>query len=201
MAKRHPNPENRLLRLNNSTRWTMRNEAADLKFKALEDKLSLLDGPLALEIWKTIYTPKQRNAMAFLGEQALEYKGYFTVSHANKVKERYRKAYEISHELCEIHFPEGVYLPIFTADRQLSMNHDKQRLMRNPRLYKALKIHCQKWAVAKRNREIYTSAVREFLRQCKSASQVLELKPEAYYWFPEQETCTDVPVADLAAKI
>ena len=50
-------------------------------------------------------------------------------------------------------------------------------------------------------RTTYSVKVHEFLKNCKSCKQMLELMPSSYAWLPDVEGCSDVSVADLASEV
>jgi hypothetical protein len=185
MAKRIPNPKNKLLRLNNDTRWTMKHNASDMKFAKQLKAMKKKEHEFAKKVYDAEYTPSIIKAMNKLPDEAFQLRPRVDVTVDSKDRDRrIHGILNLEHSAKQYHY--------YT----IRLDDEKHR-----RLCTALIKYMKKKRALEREIQSYEYKVHTFLRQCKSVRHLLELKPDAYDWFPQAQGCSDITVADMAVEL
>ncbi len=179
------------MRMNNDTRWSMRNNAVFIKYNKRAKKFLKREKALAYEIYQSIYTKDIQLLMLRLPAKAFHYENSIRVIAATSAK---ALGPNIGYSQYQRNLKLRWLLPMFATSRvniwELPTN-----------LRRKVKRYFLQLAAFENEKEDYTNNVKNFLTSCKSCKQMLELLPESYAWLPDVEGCSDVNIADLASKV
>lgn len=184
----------KIMRMNNNSRFTMRNIAVGIKFDKQESKLNTRIKALAYEIHQAYYTPEILNLMLALPIGAFKWSNTITILGLKSAAELgYGMSYHYNNTPRNT-FKLSWYLPEY-YDNPIPLDSLPTKLQRK---IKRLHLTIIKFQSEK---STYSNKVYTFIKSCKSCKQMLELLPESYNWLPDVEGCSDTDIADKAAAI
>ena len=162
-------------RLTNNLKFSIRNQAAEAKFKEEEAKLLKEENALAEEVLAAFYPPEVMALVEALPEYLREKQNTIKV-------------------------PGNMWLRFQTAKLLLGTNYWHAEPAVPEPLAKRVQAWEDKDTDLSDRRRMFSYELEKVLNEFTTTGKLVEMMPEAAAWIPADSGCSDIPVADKVAE-